>query len=483
MMERREERLRIKIFDLKKNAAISRQCVIRKKCRVILIAGMMLAELFAVPPIQARGAAFEPYAQEGSVSDNDMSDLSEEVQEQTSEETTSKESQDRSSAQQESQDGSSAPQEQTLPIITAQPEDVCVEAGDCAYFNVSAVGENLTYQWFVDKGNGSGFQKIMGAEDSLYRVMVFDGAMNGYLYKCRVREKTGNGQENGTGETEKRTDEKDYTETRAAILTVVYRIVGGARSVWVKSSGRGLVFQGSGAYSKFSGVSVDGSRITAGEYNKGGSQTPFTEITLLRSYLETLAEGEHELEIVWEDSSAKTSFHIEAPASELPAGASGLGRPGDEEAPGSSRAAGTTSAAGDAAAVMTGGEKEGGPGMEDGIAEKAEKEPGRISENTTDASVSENTVTASSGTAADVLEKAGILADLQEDKLTVTRGERRTESLPSDFKKNPVRFAAMSEKINRYARSVCMAVIVISVVGIAVGFLAYRLHDVEGNER
>lgn len=457
----------------KENEWIKKRQVVIGKYPTLLTAGMLSVFLLTVMPLQAKetgNAAFEPYAQEGSVSDNDMSNLSEEVPEQTSEETASEESQDRSSA----------PPEQTLPIITAQPEDVCVEAGGCAYFNVSAVGKNLTYQWFVNKGNGSEFQKIMGAEDSLYRVMVFDGAMNGYLYKCQVREKKSNEQANNSSGMEERNNKEDVAETRVAKLTVVYKIVGGARSVWVKSSGRGLVFRGSGAYSQFSGVSVDGSRITAGEYNKGGSQTPFTEITLLRSYLETLAEGEHELEIVWEDSSAKTSFYIEAPASELPAGASGLGRPGDEEAPGSSRAAGTTSAAGDAAAVMTGGEKEGGPGMEDGIAEKAEKEPGQISENTTDASVSANTLKPSAGTAADILKKAGVLAEPTAKALTVTPGERRTESLPAGIEKNPVRLAAMSKTVNQYAQTISLAVILISAVGIAVGFLVYRRHDLEG---
>lgn len=54
-------------------------------------------------------------------------------------------------------------QPKTRPIITSQPEDARVEAGDCAYFNVSAVGKNLSYQWYVDKGDGAGFRKINGA--------------------------------------------------------------------------------------------------------------------------------------------------------------------------------------------------------------------------------------------------------------------------------------------------------------------------------
>lgn len=455
------------------NDGSGKRYAVKRKCVALLEAGMLLAGLFTALPLQAKEAgesASEPYAQEGSLSGNDA----EAPQEGTSDETASEEMQEGNPAEQ---------QKQIPPTITSQPEDVCVEAGDCAYFNVSAAGKDLTYQWFVDKGNGSGFQKIMGAETSLYRVMVFDGSMNGYAYKCRVTGKTGSGQPDSQGNdgNDKQENGENYTESRAAKLTVYYRIVGGARSVWVKSSGRGLAFQGSGAYAKFSGVSVDGSRITAGEYNKGGSQTPFTKITLLRSYLETLAEGEHELEIVWEDGSAKTSFHIEPPAANLPAESSGLGRPGDDAA-GSSRAAGTTSAAGDAAAIMAGGKEEASK-IADEKAEKAQEEPGRISENATAASVSENTPKPFPGTAADVLGKAGILADLQEEKLTVTRGERRTENLPSDFEKSPVRFAAMSDTVNRYAQTICMAVILISVVGLASGFLVYSLRDAEGNKK
>lgn len=164
--------------------------------------------------------------------------------------------------------------------------------------------------------------------------MVFDGAMNGFAYKCRVECNSENSKgsdgdsKEQSGEEDNEEPDENYVESRAARLTIFYRIVGGARSVWVKSSGRGLVFQGSGPYSRFSGVNVDENRIGADGFNKGGSQTPFTEVTLLRSYLETLTEGEHELELVWSDGTAKTSFRIEPPAANLPADATGLGRTG-----------------------------------------------------------------------------------------------------------------------------------------------------------
>lgn len=440
---------------------------VRRQCAALFTAGMMLAGSFAALPLQAKETeetTIVPYVQTGSVSENEARSTREDTKDE--------------GEKQESSDSDNESAKKEPPVITAQPEDVCVEAGDCAYFNVSAVGENLTYQWFVDKGDGSGFQKIMGAEASLYRVMVFDGAMNGYVYKCRVSEKISSGQPGSqeSGGSNGQENSENYTESRAAKLTIFYRIVGGAHSVWVKSSGRGLVFQGSGAYSKLNGVSVDGSRITAGEYNKGGSQTLFTEITLLRSYLETLAEGEHELEIVWEDGSAKTSFHITPPAANLPAESSGLGRSGDDAA-GSSRAAGTTSAAGDAAAIMAGGQEEASKMADENAeeAKKAEEESGQISENTTDASVSENT-------AADILGKAGIHADMQGD-MTVTPGKRRTSRRASDFEKRPVQLAGMSQTVDQYAKKLCIVVILISITGIISGLIAYKLHDVEGGKK
>lgn len=413
----------------------------------------------------------------GTLSDNDVPPAAPDPEQTANQETTDADEGDTHNPDESAGDTSK------IPCITSQPQDVCVEAGDCAYFSVSATGKNLTYQWFVDKGNGK-YQKISGADESLYRVMVFDGSMNGYVYKCRVESGKGNGAEDNhvsNKENSKETNE-NYVESRAARLSISYKILGGARSVWVKSSGRGLIFQGSGAYSRFNGVNVDGSRITAGEYNKGGSQMPFTEVTLLRSYLETLAEGEHELEIVWSDGAAKTSFRIEPPATNLPADATGLGRTGTDTE-GSSRAAGKTSAVKDAAAAAGAGNNENKDKMSSADREQGGKEADQISGNTTSASVSGNAVESSHGTAADALPPAGVLADLSEEEMTVTYGKRRTESLPSDFEKNPVRLAVMSKTPDSYARTICMAVILISAAGIAVGFLAYRLHDVEGKNK
>ena len=441
------------------------------KCAALFAAVLVLSEFFAVLPLQARemgNADPAPYEQEKTVSDNDTEPdpKPENTEGKTPGDTPEDEPQT---------PGQEVPAEKTTrpPAITSEPEDVQVEAGGYASFNVSATGEELTYQWLVDRGDGSGFQVIAGADKELYQVMVFDGSMNGYMYKCKVK----------SGDKSKEDSDENCVRSRAAKLTIYYRIVGGAQSVWVRSSGRGLVFQGSGAYAKLSGVSVDGSRITAGEYNKGGSQTPFTEITLLRSYLETLAEGDHEVEIVWSDGSARTSFRIEPPATNLPAESSGLGRT-DGAAAGSSRAAGTTAAA-KAAGAAAAGVTDARQAEKTAAADRTEKEKagaGGVSDNTLDESLSENTAKPSAGKMADVLPSAGISAVMPGEEMAVTPGERRTERITSDFEKSPVRFAAMSEEANRYAQKICMALILISAAGIASGLLAYRLHDVEGKK-
>ena len=439
-------------------------CRIRKqygKCAAFFAAVLIFAEFFAVFPLQARETANTDSAsdvQEKTVSGNEEEvDFGQEV---SPEETPQTPVQD-------------VPADKTTrpPVITSEPEDVQVEAGGYASFNVSATGENLTYQWLVDRGDGSGFQEIAGADNELYQVMVFDGSMNGYMYKCKVK----------SGDKNREDSDENCVRSRAAKLTIYYRIVGGAQSVWVGSSGRGLVFQGNGAYARFTGVSVDGSRITAGEYNKGGSQTPFTEITLLRSYLETLAEGDHELELVWSDGSARTSFRIEPPATKLSDGSYGVGR---TDVAGSSRAAGTTAAARaaeDAAAGVTDDRR----AEKTDAGDRTEKEragAGGVSDNTLGESLSDNTVKPSVGTAAKVLSSAGISAVIQGEEMTVTPGGRRTERSASDLEKSPMQFAVMSETVDQYARTICMAIILISAAGIASGLLVYRLHDVEGKK-
>lgn len=88
-----------------------------------------------------------------------------------------------------------------------------------------------------------------------------------------------------------------------------YDILDGANSSWTKNSDESLSIRGSGEFSKFVGVKVDGILVDAKNYTvKEGS----TIVTLKADYLNTFSAGSHTLEIVWTDGSASTTFTVKA---------------------------------------------------------------------------------------------------------------------------------------------------------------------------
>ena len=88
-----------------------------------------------------------------------------------------------------------------------------------------------------------------------------------------------------------------------------YKIINGARSTWNGSTTEGLTIRGDGDFAKFAGVRVDGNWIPSAHYEaKSGS----TIVTLKPSYLASLAEGEHTVDIMWIDDSASTTFNVAA---------------------------------------------------------------------------------------------------------------------------------------------------------------------------
>ena len=82
-----------------------------------------------------------------------------------------------------------------------------------------------------------------------------------------------------------------------------------ARSTWNGSTTEGLTIRGDGDFAKFAGVRVDGNWIPSAHYEaKSGS----TIVTLKPSYLASLPEGEHTVDIMWIDDSASTTFTVAA---------------------------------------------------------------------------------------------------------------------------------------------------------------------------
>jgi len=88
-----------------------------------------------------------------------------------------------------------------------------------------------------------------------------------------------------------------------------YDILNGANSKWTQDSDGNISVRGSGEFSKFVGVKVDGKTVDEKYYTvKEGS----TIVTLKPEYLNTLTLGKHTLEIVWTDGTANTTFTVDA---------------------------------------------------------------------------------------------------------------------------------------------------------------------------
>ena len=81
----------------------------------------------------------------------------------------------------------------SVPEITIdqQPQDQYVVDGQRATFSVKATGENLRYQWYIDRNNGNGWRKIDGATGSEYTTSVTEVKNDGFIYYCRVTDASG----------------------------------------------------------------------------------------------------------------------------------------------------------------------------------------------------------------------------------------------------------------------------------------------------
>ena len=101
---------------------------------------------------------------------------------------------------------------------------------------------------------------------------------------------------------------KAAVEIPVGEIKTPYAITEGTGSSYALQSGSSLTVRGNGDFSKFTGIKVDGVQIGTDNYEaKAGS----TIVTLKSSYLDTLTEGTHSLEILWTDGSASTAFTIQ----------------------------------------------------------------------------------------------------------------------------------------------------------------------------
>ena len=135
-----------------------------------------------------------------------------------------------------------------------------------------------------------------------YKYQLDDNGSGTIVVEGKAVKKETNESENNGSETSAPAASNDSSEEP-------YKIINGARSTWNGSTTEGLTIRGDGDFAKFAGVRVDGNWIPSAHYEaKSGS----TIVTLKPSYLASLSEGEHTVDIMWIDDSASTTFTVAA---------------------------------------------------------------------------------------------------------------------------------------------------------------------------
>lgn len=86
-----------------------------------------------------------------------------------------------------------------------------------------------------------------------------------------------------------------------------YQIIKGDGSKWTKGTKTGLEFTANGAYSKFTGIQIDGKTVKDENYTAVSGSTV---ITLKPEYLGTLSVGKHTLTALYKDGEASCRFEV-----------------------------------------------------------------------------------------------------------------------------------------------------------------------------
>ena len=76
--------------------------------------------------------------------------------------------------------------------ITVQPTDQRILVGQQATFNLSATGDELTYQWSINRNNGRDWVKLDGKTGTSYTTTPVTLENNGYQYGCLITDAHGN---------------------------------------------------------------------------------------------------------------------------------------------------------------------------------------------------------------------------------------------------------------------------------------------------
>lgn len=182
------------------------------------------------------------------------------------------------------------------PAIAAQPtaDKTSAQIGETVTFTMKATGEYLTYQWQVDKGDGT-YVNIDGATSDTYTTDALTLAQNGYKFRCVVTNISGS------------------VTSDAIALTVLapsYAVIENADGTYASDTDTTYRIRANGDFVKFINLYMDGVLVDPSNYD---AYEGSTIIVFKEAYLATLGPGVHEVLLTYSDGgTADTTLTITA---------------------------------------------------------------------------------------------------------------------------------------------------------------------------
>lgn len=180
------------------------------------------------------------------------------------------------------------------PVISLQPSDRSVNAGETVVFKTAVMGTNLAYQWQVDRNDKKGWVNISRAESTELKLKSVEQSQNGFRYRCIISNSAGSVTSN---------------EVKLTVVPVKaeYKVSEGADNTFTLDESEELTIRVDAEFGKFLGVEMDGWKVDPANYT---SWSGSTYVKFTKDFMNTQVVGNHTVRILFSDGYATTTVTI-----------------------------------------------------------------------------------------------------------------------------------------------------------------------------
>lgn len=180
------------------------------------------------------------------------------------------------------------------PVISLQPSDRSVNAGETVVFKTAVMGTNLAYQWQVDRNDKKGWVNISRAESTELKLKSVEQSQDGFRYRCIISNSAGSVTSN---------------EVKLTVVPVKaeYKVSEGADNTFTLDESEELTIRVDAEFGKFLGVEMDGWKVDPANYT---SWSGSTYVKFTKDFMNTQVVGNHTVRILFSDGYATTTVTI-----------------------------------------------------------------------------------------------------------------------------------------------------------------------------